>query len=60
MAVLLISADLEELLALGDRIVVMYDGRLVYEAQRDAFDLGRLGLAMAGLSQPGGAGCTEL
>jgi len=59
-AVLLISADLEELLALGDRIVVMYDGRLVYAAQRDAFDLGRLGLAMAGLSQPGGAGCTEL
>jgi len=59
-AILLISADLEELLALSDRIVVMYDGRLAYEAGREAFDLERLGLAMAGSIQKGGEGCAEL
>jgi ABC-type uncharacterized transport system ATPase subunit len=50
-AVLLISADLEELLALSDRIVVMYGGQLIYETPRDAADLNKLGLAMAGSRQ---------
>jgi general nucleoside transport system ATP-binding protein len=59
-AVLLISADLEELLALSDRIVVMHDGRLTYQAARAQVDMDQLGLAMAGLSQGGGAECTEL
>ena len=30
-AVLLVSEDLDELLELADRIVVMFDGRIVYE-----------------------------
>ena len=35
-AVLVVSADLDELRALCDRIVVMARGRVVFEAQRDA------------------------
>lgn len=46
--VLLISADLEEILALADRIVVMYEGRVVYRCNRDEVDMNQLGLAMAG------------
>ena len=47
-AVLLISDDLDEVLALGDQVAVMHDGRLV--AQRAAADWTReaIGLAMAG------------
>ena len=47
-AVLLISADLDELLALSDRIAVLYAGRIV--AQMNAADARReqLGLYMAG------------
>ena len=43
-AVLLISEDLDEILELSDRIVVMSDGRIVYEvsgAQADAQAIGR-------------------
>jgi general nucleoside transport system ATP-binding protein len=50
-AVLLISADLDEVLALADRIVVMYEGRIVYQCDREDVDMDRLGLAMAGLQQ---------
>ncbi|MBE2319035.1 ABC transporter ATP-binding protein [Solirubrobacter sp. CPCC 204708] len=42
--VLLISADLDELLALADRIVVLYEGALVGESRDEA----ELGLLMAG------------
>ena len=34
-AVLLISEDLDELLELADRIVVMFEGKFVYETPRD-------------------------
>jgi simple sugar transport system ATP-binding protein len=37
MAVLLVSADLEELLGLSDRVIVMFEGAVVAELQpRDA------------------------
>ncbi|MBI4246561.1 MAG: ATP-binding cassette domain-containing protein, partial [Candidatus Rokubacteria bacterium] len=37
-AVLLLSEDLDELLELSDRIVVMFEGRLVYETEREGAD----------------------
>lgn len=46
--ILLVSEDLDELLALADRIVVMYEGRIVGELDATDADLDRLGLLMAG------------
>jgi ABC-type uncharacterized transport system ATPase subunit len=46
--VLLISEDLDELLALSDRIVVMYDGRLAGELNGADADATRLGMLMSG------------
>jgi simple sugar transport system ATP-binding protein len=46
-AVLLISEDLDELLELADRIVVMFEGRLVYETPREHADLHTIGHHMA-------------
>ncbi len=47
-AILLISEDLDELLALADRLVVLYEGRLMAELPADGADPERLGLLMAG------------
>ena len=47
-AVLLISTELEEVLDLSDRIVVMSRGRAVGEMKRGDVDLDRLGLLMGG------------
>jgi general nucleoside transport system ATP-binding protein len=47
-AVLLVSEDLDELLELADRIVVMFDGKLVYEAPAAKADLTEIGRHMAG------------
>ena len=49
-AVLLISTELEEILDLADRIVVISDGRIVGEMRRDEVDLAGLGLMMSGAS----------
>jgi simple sugar transport system ATP-binding protein len=47
-AIVLVSEDLDELLALSDRLVVLYEGRVVGEmATRDA-DAEQLGMLMAG------------
>ena len=46
--VLLISEDLDELLALSDRIVVMSDGRIVYTVSAQQADRQTLGSHMAG------------
>jgi len=46
--VLLVSSELSEVLALADRILVMYEGRIVHEAARAAADERTLGLYMAG------------
>jgi general nucleoside transport system ATP-binding protein len=48
--VLLISTDLEEILALAHRVVVLYRGRVVGEMRRDEVDLQRLGLLMGGVA----------
>jgi len=47
-AVLLISEDLDELLELADRIVVIFNGRLVCEVAARAADLTEIGRHMAG------------
>ncbi len=47
-AVLLLSEDLDELLELADRILVMSDGALVYETPIAAADLNTIGRHMAG------------
>jgi simple sugar transport system ATP-binding protein len=47
-AVLLVSGDLDELLHLADRIVVMFEGRIVHETPVGAADIGVIGRAMAG------------
>ena len=49
--VLLISTELEEVLDLADRIVVIFRGRIVGEMDRAAIDLERLGLLMSGAQQ---------
>ncbi len=46
--ILLVSEDLDELLALADRLVVMYEGRIVGEMPIADADPERLGLLMAG------------
>ncbi len=47
-AVLLISEDLDEILELSDRIVVMSEGRLVYETAAAQADVATIGRHMAG------------
>ncbi len=47
-AVLLVSADLDEILALADRILVMSEGRVVHQVSAAAADLRELGTYMAG------------
>jgi general nucleoside transport system ATP-binding protein len=47
-AVLLISEDLDEVRSLSDRILVIYEGRIVYETPAGDADVEDLGLAMAG------------
>jgi len=47
-AVLLVSEDLDELLELSDRIVVMFHGQFVYEARTSEANLTDIGRHMAG------------
>jgi simple sugar transport system ATP-binding protein len=47
-AVLLVSEDLDELLELSDRLVVMFHGQLVYEARASEANLTEIGRHMAG------------
>lgn len=51
-AVLLVSVELDEILALSDRILVMFDGSLVGELTPDTADERQLGLMMAGAAVP--------
>ena len=47
-AILLLSEDLDEILALADRIAVMYEGELVGEVSGEGADVEEIGLLMAG------------
>ena len=48
LAVLLISTELDEILALSDRIAVMYEGRIVGVVDAKQADIGKIGMWMAG------------
>ncbi len=50
-AILLVSVELDEIRSLSDRIVVLFDGQIVGDADPDAADEGELGLLMAGVNQ---------
>lgn len=47
-AVLLVSADLDEVLALADRILVMYKGQIVFEVDREHASKEEIGYYMTG------------
>lgn len=53
-AVLLISAELDEILALSDRIAVMYKGRILEMVDAKKASREKLGLLMAGVTKEGG------
>ena len=46
-AVLLVSEDLDEILELSDRILVMFEGRIVFETKREKADVHEIGRYMA-------------
>jgi general nucleoside transport system ATP-binding protein len=50
-ATVLISEDLDEILALSDRIAVIYEGKIVGIVDRKAAKVEQLGLMMAGVTQ---------
>ncbi|SFJ38298.1 ABC transporter ATP-binding protein [Jannaschia pohangensis] len=49
-AILLVSVELDEIMALSDRIAVMFDGRIMGERLPDQTDQRELGLLMAGVT----------
>ncbi len=54
-AILLISEDLDEILALSDRIAVMYEGSIMGVVPRQSAEAEKIGLLMAGVRPEEGA-----
>ncbi len=54
-AILLVSVELEEILSLSDRILVMFDGHIMGERDPAKTDEKELGMLMAGMETNGGA-----
>ena len=50
-AILLISVELDEILSLSDRVLVMFDGEIMGERQPENTNEKELGLLMAGVSE---------
>jgi len=48
-AILLVSVELDEILSMSDRIIVMFDGRIMGERDPEQTDARELGLLMAGV-----------
>ncbi len=48
-AILLISEDLDEVMSLADRVLVLYSGRIVHETPGETANLSTVGAAMAGV-----------
>jgi simple sugar transport system ATP-binding protein len=55
-AILLVSADLDEVLDLSDRIIVMYEGEIVGELPGSTATEEEVGLLMFGTRRQGGEG----
>ena len=53
-AILLVSVELEEILALSDRIAVMFDGQIMGERMPEQTNEKELGLLMAGITDTSG------
>lgn len=53
-AILLVTTELDELLALSDRVAVLYRGRFIYEAPVAEVTTDKLALALAGTVPPEG------
>nr|WP_315981823.1 hypothetical protein [Aliamphritea spongicola] len=53
-AVLVVSVELEEVMSLCDRILVMFEGRIVGEIAASDADAKTLGLMMGNASEAGG------
>ena len=49
--IILVSEDLDEVLALGDRIAPIYEGKLMGVFSRDNIDKAKVGLLMSGLEE---------
>jgi general nucleoside transport system ATP-binding protein len=56
LAVLIVSSELDEVLALADRIAVMYRGRMAGPFEASTMTRERLGLLMAGAEEDGAGG----
>ena len=54
-AILLVSVELDEIMSLSDRILVMNNGEMVGEVARDDANETKLGLLMAGITDEGNA-----
>jgi simple sugar transport system ATP-binding protein len=50
-AILLISEDLDELFKLSDRLIVMYEGKVITEIENELATVENIGLAMAGINE---------
>jgi simple sugar transport system ATP-binding protein len=57
-AILLISEDLDEVMALSDRLVVMYEGSVMGRMNREDATVEQIGLLMSGVGEPEGAAVT--
>ena len=49
-AILLISEDLDEVMQLSDRIIVLLEGEVMGELPREQFDVNAIGLLMSGVT----------
>ncbi len=52
-AILLVSADLDEVLALSDRVAIMYEGRFMAVARPEELDREKIGMLMGGVGVKG-------
>lgn len=50
-SVILISADLEEIMQLSDRVAVMFGGKIVGVQKKEEIEMEQLGLLMGGITK---------